>query len=127
MSKGGERKNAPAGWAAVLTGALGLAACQTAADVRPAAFEQATPEALGVLRQALGAALGRTRIDLGPSDLTRDSVVAVLPLPLGPYEGNSPALPILFELVVQGERCFIRRKGETELRELPDVRCRPLP
>jgi hypothetical protein len=106
-------------------GALGLvSACQTTGAPQPATLQEATPEAMATLKSVLAEAMGRTRIDFGPGDLTRQSVVTVLPLPISPHEGNSMAMPTQFDLLVDGGRCFLRRQGGDVLLELRGVPCR---
>jgi len=105
-------------------GALGFAACQTSGAPQPATLAQATPQAMDALKSVLAEAMGRTRIDLGPGDLTRDTVVTVLPLPIGPHEGNSVSMPMRFDVLIHGGRCYLRREGSDALLELRGVSCR---
>lgn len=100
----------------------GLAACQSAP--RPATLESATPEAVEEMKKELAKALGRGRVELGAGDPTRDSVIAVLPPPPTPLEGNSPAMPELFDLLVTPEGCFVRRQTTEEMFALPGIACR---
>jgi hypothetical protein len=105
-------------------GALGLAACLTTDAPKPATLTHATPEAINALKSMLAEAMGRTRIELGPGDLTRETVVTVLPLPIGPHESNSMSLPTRFDVLVYGKRCYLRREGSDALLELRSVSCR---
>jgi len=105
-------------------GALGLAACQTTGAPQPASLTQATPQAIDALKSVLAEAMGRTRIDLGPGDLTRETVVTVLPLPIGPHEGNSVSMPTRFDVLIDGRGCYLRREGSDALLELRGVSCR---
>lgn len=99
----------------------GLAACQSAP--RAATLEPATPEAVEALKQVLAEALGRGRVELGAGDPARDSVIAVLPPPPTALEGNSPAMPELFDILVTAEGCFVRRQTTEEMFALPGVAC----
>ncbi|MFN7054713.1 hypothetical protein [Hyphomonas sp.] len=99
-----------------------LGACQTAA--RPATLETEGAEEVETLRRVLAEALGRGRVELGAGDLTRDSVISVLPPPPTPLEGNSPAMPELFDLLLTPEGCFVRRQSTDEMFALPGVSCR---
>ncbi|MFN4102183.1 MAG: hypothetical protein ACK4GT_20675 [Pararhodobacter sp.] len=105
--------------AACLTG---LAACQSAPQ--PATLEPATPEAVEEMKKVLAKALGRGRVELGAGDPARDSVIAVLPPPPTALEGNSPAMPELFDIVLTPEGCFVRRQTTEEMYALPGVACR---
>ena len=101
----------------------GLAACQSAP--RPATLDSAAPEAVEEMKKVLAKALGRGRIELGAGDPAQDSVIAVLPPPPTALEGNSPAMPELFDLLVTPEGCFVRRQTTEEMFALPGVACRP--
>jgi hypothetical protein len=100
-----------------------LGACQTAP--RPATLEASGPEEVEALRRVLAEALGRGRVELGAGDLTGASVISVLPPPPTPLEGNSPAMPELFDLVLTAEGCFVRRRSTGDLFLLPGITCRP--
>ena len=106
--------------------ALGSAACQTTAQipVRAAVLLDDSQQAIVAIQSTLEPVLQQGRVNLGPSDLTRDSVITVLPPPPGPYEGNSPAMPRHFELVTDGKPCFLRERGERALHSLAGVNCR---
>jgi hypothetical protein len=110
---------------AFLAGLAGVGAmgCQTTAEPRLARLEEATPQDMAMVRRVLSEAVGRAQIELGPMDLTRAPVVSVLPPPLGPLEGASPAMPEIFELVAVGEGCFLRRRRDGAMFALTDVRC----
>jgi hypothetical protein len=105
---------------------LGSAACQTTAQVsvRAALLLDDNERDIAAIQETLEGVIRRGRISLGPSDLTRDSVITVLPPPPGPYEGNSPAMPRYFELVTDGKHCFLRERGERALHSLAGVNCR---
>jgi len=105
---------------------LGSAACQTTAQVsvRAALLLDDNERDIAAIQEALEGVIRRGRISLGPSDLTRDAVITVLPPATGPYEGNSPAMPRYFELVTDGKLCFLRERGARELHALAGVNCR---
>lgn len=105
---------------------LGSAACQTTAQVsvRAALLLDDNERDIAAIQEALEGVIRRGRISLGPSDLTRDAVITVLPPAPGPYEGNSPAMPRYFELVTDGKLCFLRERGARELHALAGVNCR---
>lgn len=106
--------------------ALGSAACQTTAQisVRPAVLLDDNEQAIMAIQSTLETVLQQGRVNLGPSQLTQDSVITVLPPAPGPYEGNSPAMPRYFELVTDGKQCFLRERGARDLHALAGVNCR---
>jgi hypothetical protein len=109
---------------------LGLAAsagaCQTTggASLRTAILLEPDEQTRALLVKTIEDLVGSGRITLGPVDLTRDSLISVLPPQPGPYEGNSPAMPRYFELITDGKNCFLRERGKDELRALPSTTCR---
>lgn len=110
----------------ILSLASSAAACQTTADtaVKAAVLLEPNEQTRTLLENAIAEVIGPGRVTLGPVDLTRDSLISVLPPPPGPYEGNSPAMPRYFELVTDGKECFLRERGKDELRALPGTTCR---
>lgn len=106
--------------------ALCVGACQTvgSAAVQPAVLLEGQASALETVKQTLVELTQQGRITLGPGDLTRKSLISVLPPPPGPYEGNSPSMPTYFELVTDGERCYLRERGKDALHQLPGVSCK---
>jgi hypothetical protein len=106
--------------------ALCVGACQTVgrAAVQPAVLLEEQASTLETIKQTLTGLTQQGRVTLGPGDLTRNSLITVLPPPPGPYEGNSPSMPIYFELVTDGERCYLRERGKDVLHRLPGVSCK---
>jgi hypothetical protein len=49
----------------------------------------------------------------------------VQPPRLSPYEGNSPAMPIYYDLVTDGKTCSVRERAGGKTHPLPGVACRP--
>lgn len=107
--------------------ALGVAGCQTPGDpdLRLAVLADASPTTLKTLDRVLFDATKEGRGLRGPGDPTKDPLVAVLPPPPGPYEGNSTALPVYFEIVTDGKACFLRERKSGAVHPLPGVACRP--
>ncbi len=109
---------------------LGLAAsagaCQTLGgdSLRAAVLIEPNEQTRALLLKTIEDLSGSGRITLGPVDLTRDSLISVLPPRPGPFEGNSPAMPRYFELVTDGKGCFLRERGKDEWRALPGTTCR---
>ena len=104
----------------LILAALSLSACQTLAADRKAAVDMADDRTRAQVAEALARAVGRAHVDLGPSDGT---VVTVLPQPPGPYEGNSPAMPIRFDIEKRGDTCIAVRHDTGEAYPLPGVSC----
>ncbi|MEL7481087.1 MAG: hypothetical protein AAGJ29_05970 [Pseudomonadota bacterium] len=77
------------------------------------------------LKSALGDALGRAAIHLGPDDLSTSTQITVLPPRLTDFETRSPAKPIIFDVFIEDGRCFaIRRQSEDRVL-FPDLTCEP--
>lgn len=101
-----------------------LAACQ--AEPKPAVLEDMSPETMAVVTGVLAGAVGRARIEIGPGDLTADPAISVLPPPAGPLEGNNPALPSLFDIVLMDGDCYVMAREGGEMYLLADVQCRSI-
>ncbi|MBB4658317.1 hypothetical protein [Parvularcula dongshanensis] len=87
-----------------------------------------TEEGVDAARTALSAALGRATITLGEPSATTAPVLVVLPPRPGPYEANSPALPLRFDVRSDAEGCRLvpEADGRRTL-TLPKSACRPVP
>ncbi len=103
----------------------GLAACQSAPQ--PATLADASPETIAAVTGVLAAAVDRAQIQLGPGDLTKDSVISVLPPRPGPLEGNSPVLPTIFDIVLVDGVCHVQERSSGELYPLTGIACSPVP
>jgi len=99
-----------------------LSACQTLAADGPATVDMTDARTHAQVAEALAKVLGSAHIELGPSDGT---VVTVLPPPIGPYETNSPAMPIRFDIEKRGDTCVAVRHDTGKAYALPGVDCRP--
>lgn len=112
--------------ALILSLTASTGACQTTvgAGLRAAVLLEPSEQTRRLLEKTIEDVIGPGRITLGPVDLSRDSVISVLPPPPGPFEGNSPAMPRYFELVTDGKKCFLRERGKDEVRALPGATCR---
>ncbi len=107
---------------ALILVALSLSACQTLAADGKAAVDMTDARTRAQVAEALARAVGRAHVELGPSDGT---VVTVLPPPIGPYETNSPAMPIRFDIEKRGEACVAVRHDAGRAYPLPGVTCAP--
>ena len=87
--------------------ALGVVACHTVATdaPRPAVLVEDSPAARETIKKVLLAATREGVVSFGQSDLSKDPLIVVQPPRLSPYEGNSPAMPIYFDLVTDGKSC----------------------
>lgn len=112
--------------AGLCTAALITAACQTipAASV-PALLIQGDTQSAASLIAALEKEMGRSPLNLGPSDPTRSPTISVLPIPPGPLEDRSPALPTTFRLELTGAACALVRETPPRTIPLPATKCRP--
>lgn len=98
-----------------------LSACQTLAADGAAVADLTDSRTHAQVAEALARAVGRAHVELGPSDGT---VVTVLPPPIGPYETNSPAMPIRFDIEKRGDTCVAVRHDTGKVIALPGVSCR---
>ena len=106
---------------------VGAAACHTVEGngQRPAVLVVDTPAARDAIKTVVLATTRDGQLSFAGSDLGREPVIVVHPPPPGPFEGNSPALPVYFDLMTDGKLCFARERSSQTLHELPGVVCRP--
>ncbi len=101
-------------------------ACETATmQDGPARIDPVNGTTVAALRAALGTALGRARVTLGPEDLAVSSTISVLPPPPGPLETHSLARPAVFDLVLEAGTCLAVERETGERVRLDGVRCVP--
>ena len=110
--------------AMTVTLALGLSACQTVAGSRSATVDLGDPTTRAAVEAALARAVGRARVELGPSRSDTTSTVTVLPPPPGPYETHAMALPVQFDIVSEDGHCVAIRRDTKDAYDLPGVDCR---
>ena len=108
---------------------LSLAACQTMAGAG-AVSERATvnlgePATRAAVTEVLARAVGRARIELGPTDGPLTAIITVLPPPPGPYETNSMAMPVRFDIELREEGCVAVRHDTGQAYPLASVQCEP--
>lgn len=105
---------------------MGLAACQTETGPRLAVMSEAGDAEMAALKTVLSDAVGRTNVELGPADLTQDSSFTVLPPRPSPLETNSTAMPVQFELMIQGgDTCYVREVETNLLHRANGIGCKP--
>ena len=113
--------------ALLLGSAMSLAGCHTVATAapRPAVLVEDSPTARETIKKVLLAATREGVVSFGQSDLSKDPLIVVQPPRLSPYEGNSPAMPIYYDLVTDGKTCSVRERAGGKTHPLPGVTCRP--
>lgn len=111
--------------ALALAGIAGLfvSACQTGTTMTPATLESADDADMAVVKAVLSEAVGRATIELGAADYSTATSVTVLPPPLGPNETSSPAMPAVFDIVTNGEDCFLVSQSTGQSYALDGVGC----
>ena len=105
---------------------IGPAGCHTVENSgqRPAVLVADTPEARDAIKTVVLSATRDGQVSFAGSDLGRAPVIVVQPPPPSPFEGNSPALPVYFDLMTDGTDCFARERRTGALHPLPGVACR---
>jgi len=98
-----------------------LASCQSLAGDGRARVDLDDDATRSAVTAVLSRAVGRAHVQLGPSD---GHVLTVLPPKPGPYEGNSPAMPIRFDIERRGQTCVAVRYDTGQAYDLPGVTCR---
>ena len=113
--------------ALLLGSAMSLAGCHTVATAapRPAVLVEDSPAARETIKKVLLAATREGVVSFGQSNLSKDPLIVVQPPRLSPYEGNSPAMPIYYDLVTDGKTCSVRERAGGKTHPLPGVTCRP--
>lgn len=102
---------------------LCLTACQTVAGTASATVDLSDPATRAAVTSALASAVGRARVELGPTNSPQTSSISVLPPRPGPYETNSTARPIHFDLIWHDGHCVAVRRDTGTPYDLPGVRC----
>ncbi len=101
-----------------------LTACQP--EPQLATLTDDTPETMAALSAVLATATGRATVRLGPADVTRSPEVTVLPALATRLEGNSPAMPTVFEIVLVDGDCYVRDRESGEIFLLTHLSCTPV-
>ena len=102
----------------------GVAACQS--SPQPATLSDASPETMSAVKGVLAAAVDRAQIELGPGDPATETFISVLPPAPGPLEGNSPAMPTMFDIVVMEGECYVRERQSGDMFLLAGIACTPV-
>ena len=88
-----------------------------------AVLQEADEASIAAIKTVISKSMNRAEVQFGPGDLTRSSVISVLPPPLAPIEGRSTVRPTLFTLMMLGGDCLLRRDDSDELLPVPDIDC----
>jgi hypothetical protein len=113
--------------ATIVVSVLLAGACQLTPTAVPAVLARADAATMDRVKAVLAKEIGRSPIQLGPGDLTQSPVVSVLPLPPGPLEDRSLAMPTIFRLEMEGDACLIVREDTGARLKLDGVDCRAAP
>ncbi len=110
-----------------------LSGCSTvpSSQVTPAVLASADETSLQVVKTAIAEMMGKSSVKLGTNDYAKSSTISVLPdrlrAPAGaPFTQNDFALPILFDLMMDGEKCYIVKQGTENYVPLDGVSCRAI-
>ena len=111
---------------AAVIGVVLSANCTTAddSDSSPAKLADADPETMAMVKETLAGAVSRARIEIGPFDPLQDTSIAVLPPPLSPSETMSPARPMMFDITLFDDKCYLVARESGERYFLRGVECR---
>lgn len=112
---------------AAIIGFAVFAGCCQSVQASPAVLARADDAAMSRLKAALAKEMGRSPVELGPGDPTQSSVVSVLPLPPGPPEDRSLAMPTIFRLEIEDGACVLVREDTGARIPLEGVECRAAP
>ncbi len=110
----------------LMVAALTTGACQSKPSRTYAALATTDSQTMGVVKSALARAMNRANIEIGPGDLTKTSVISVLPPKPGPNESRSTVRPTQFDIMMQGSACFVVRRDTGDEFPLRGVACRRL-
>ncbi len=103
--------------------ALLTAACETAPAPEAAVLKKTDAETMAKVMTVLAGALNVASVEFGGGDPSQAPVISVLPPPLGPHEDRSPAMPVLFDLVLRKDGCYAVRRETGEAFWLEGVGC----
>jgi len=124
------------GWVILLPITSLISACQSVTSTTPqpisARLVKADDASLYNLRTAIETVMQRKNIIFGVTNWDSSSIISVLPVksvnPNGaPFNQQDFARPTLFNLMMQGEDCYLVQQGTEEHIPLTGVACEPLP
>lgn len=105
---------------------LGCSSQQNIETAQPALLQETSLEIQGKLQVAVSQALGGVNVTLGPRVFVDDTILVIENDPKKmALIGRDMGRPIKFQLVGNGEKCWLRRLSNGESWELP-VMCKPV-
>ncbi|WHI45671.1 hypothetical protein ACJJIW_10325 [Microbulbifer sp. JMSA004] len=105
---------------------LGCSSQQSVETATPALLLETSPEIQSKLQTAVSQALGGAKVTLGPKVFVDDTVLVLENTPKQmALIGRDMGRPIKFQLVGNGEKCWLTRLSTGESWELP-VLCKPV-
>lgn len=111
-----------------------MPACQTLAHnaPAPAVLVKQDAQSMEAIKIAVAKAMQSKSAVIEAADLTQQSSLTALPAKIGnPYSdpgfgGNQTALPTQFELMIDGQGCYLVQLGHNEPYRLDGVACRKI-
>ncbi len=110
----------------ILIGALMTSACQSYQTRTYAVLVTADSQTMAAVKSVLARAMNTASVDIGPGDLTKTSVISVLPPRPGLHEDRSTVMPTLFDIIIKGSTCFVVRRDTGDEHVLSGIACRLL-
>ena len=102
-----------------------LGSCQATAVPQPAVLERADDAALAELKAVIATAMGKARIEFGAMDLENSPEIPVLPPRPDQLEGQSPAMPTYFDLVIDNGECAVIDRSTGQAFPAESLLCTP--
>ena len=109
-----------------------MTACQTTAQAKPlpAVLLKADADTMDKVKAALAKSMGSPSVVLGTVDLTKSSVISAFPkrgvMPAGAPQNQAGnfALPTRFDVMMDGQNCYMIKNGTDEKIPLTGVKCK---
>ena len=104
--------------------------CHTTAQAQivPAILQSADENTMQTLKAALAESMKTSKVELGASDPTRSPALSVLPKSVVGLRGGNYAnyaLPTQFDIFMEGQSCYLVKRGTDRKIMLNGVACRP--
>lgn len=115
----------------ILAAGTCLPACETmpSGAFAPAVLTSADEASLQVVKSTIAQMMGKNSVKLGTNNYASSSTISVLPdrltAPAGaPFTQHDFALPIQFDVMMAGSKCYIVKQGTEDYVPLEGVSCR---
>lgn len=103
-----------------------LLACNSAVgESSPALLFPDDQQSINILRNAIVDSVGGMRIASIDGDPTATSSIVASPREPGRYEMNSIFRPVVFELRIKENNCYLVNKNDQLEVDLPELECKP--